>query len=160
MLQLLSLKHFGPPLPKWRKKMMLVLHANTKKHLEALARARGLVEIFLWIAASPGRWCTVHCSCCQGYLSWLQAGVGTALAPERFCPDSIRPHGHQLRVYTKPWGTEPGPWPPHPSPLAWDPFPQPLPEWYWTDQIYTNIRLLCFPLHQSITGNRIQRLQM
>ena len=147
MLQLLSLKHFGPPLPKWRKRMMLVLHANTKKHLEALARAWGLEEIFLWIAASPGRWCTGHCSCCQGYLSRLQAGVGTALAPERSLPTPSDPVGISWEFIQNPGAPSLDLGPLTSAPMAWDPFPQPLPEWYWMDQIYTNIGLFCLPLH-------------
>ena len=74
---------------------MLVLCANTKEHLEALAGEWILAEIFPWTDVSSGKWCDVHCSCCQGYLNRLQAGVGIALAPERICPDSMRPPGHQ-----------------------------------------------------------------
>ena len=80
--------------------------------------------------------------------------------PRDSVPTPSRPCGHQLRVHTKPWGTEPGPWPSYPSSMAWDPLPQPLPVWYWMEQIYTNIGLFCFLLHQSIMGNRMQRLQM
>lgn len=48
---------------------MLALCANTKKHLEALARGRDLAEISPRTGASSGKRCAVYCSYCQGYLN-------------------------------------------------------------------------------------------
>lgn len=146
MLQLLSLKHSGPPLLNWRKKMMLVLCANTKKHLEALARGWDLAEIFPCTDASSGKWCAIHCSCCQGYLNRLQAGTGIALALKKVCPDSLRVPQHQLRATMNLWGTEPGHQHLHPSPYGLGlSLGKPLPTGYQRNQTHNYIEhLLAF----------------
>lgn len=65
---------------------MLVLGANTKKHLEGLARGWDLAEISPWTGASSRKWWTAHCACCQGYRHRLQAGMASPLPWRKSVP--------------------------------------------------------------------------
>lgn len=51
---------------------MCALYANTKKHLDALARGRDLAEIFPWTGEASGKGCAVSCFDFQGHLNPLQ----------------------------------------------------------------------------------------